>query len=100
MPWSTWRNVMKSIPTGCSIFISILHWITCGPAQVFKAYYNGLGCRTFDDRHRRCLLQTPVLGFGFSQDGDVRIGLFPEGEEVLIGRLGLGAVMLHGISAS
>jgi hypothetical protein len=24
------------------------------------------------------------------QDGDVRVGVFPEGEEILVGRVGLG----------
>ena len=38
------------------------------------------------------LLQFRVLRLGLFQDGDVRIGVFPEGEEVLIGRLGFGAV--------
>lgn len=31
------------------------------------------------------LLQLHVLGFGFLQDGDVRIGVVPEGEEVFVG---------------
>ena len=30
------------------------------------------------------LLQLRVLGFGFFQDEDVGVGVFPEGEEVLI----------------
>ena len=31
------------------------------------------------------LLQLCVLGLGFLQDGDVGIGVFPEGEEILVG---------------
>jgi len=31
------------------------------------------------------LLQLPVLGFGFFQDGDVGVGVFPEGKEVFKG---------------
>ena len=31
------------------------------------------------------LLQLRVLGFGFLQDGDVGIGVFPENQEVLLG---------------
>ena len=30
-----------------------------------------------------CLLQFRVLGFGLLQDGDVRVGVFPQREEVL-----------------
>ena len=33
------------------------------------------------------LLQLCVLGLGFLQDGDVGVGVFPEGEEVLIRRV-------------
>jgi hypothetical protein len=35
----------------------------------------------------KALLQLRVLGFGFLQDGDVGIGVFPEREEILIGAL-------------
>ena len=38
------------------------------------------------------LLQLRVLRLGFLQDGDVGVGVFPEGEEVLIGSLGLPGV--------
>src|SRR2546428_13950373 len=33
-----------------------------------------------------------VLRLGFFQDGDVRIGVFPDGEEVLVGALGFRVV--------
>jgi len=46
------------------------------------------------------LLQFRVLRFGFFQDGDVRVGVFPEGEEILICRLGFGGVALQGVSAT
>jgi hypothetical protein len=46
------------------------------------------------------LLQFGVLCLGLLQDGDVRVGVFPEREEILIGRLGLGGVALHGVGAS
>jgi hypothetical protein len=52
---------------------------------------------------RRPLLQgSPqlrVLGLGLPQDGDVRIGVFPESEEVLIGVFGFGAIALDGTGA-
>jgi len=31
------------------------------------------------------LLQLRVLGFGFFQDWDVRVGVFPEREEIFVG---------------
>jgi hypothetical protein len=36
------------------------------------------------------LLELRVLGLGLLQDGDVGVGFFPEGEEVLIGGFGFG----------
>ena len=36
------------------------------------------------------LLQLRVLRFRLLQDGDIGVGVFPEGEEVLIGGAGLG----------
>jgi hypothetical protein len=36
------------------------------------------------------LLQLGVLCLGLFQDGDVGIGVFPEGEEFLVGGAGLG----------
>jgi len=47
---------------------------------------------------RRLLLQLRIFDFGLLQDGNIGVGVFPEGEEILIGCLGLGGVMLHGIS--
>ena len=43
------------------------------------------------------LLQLRVFVFGFSQDGDVRVGVFPEREEVVIGGFCFCHVALHGI---
>jgi|ERR1035437_3730469 hypothetical protein len=37
------------------------------------------------------LLQLRVLGFGFFQDGDVGVGVFPEGEEIFVGGEGASA---------
>jgi hypothetical protein len=51
-------------------------------------------------RTPRLLLQLRVLNFGLLQDGNIGVGVFPEVQEVLIGRLGLRGVMLHGISPS
>ena len=45
------------------------------------------------------LLQFRVLHLGLLQDGDVGVGVFPEGEEVIIGSLCLGGVALHGVGA-
>src|ERR1700752_3750589 len=48
----------------------------------------------------RCwLLQPRVLGLGLLQDGDVGVGVFPEGEEVLVGGAGFGSVVLQDVGA-
>jgi hypothetical protein len=46
------------------------------------------------------LLQLYVLRFRLSQDGNISVGVFPEGKEVLVGRFRLGGVALHGISST
>src|ERR1700730_5265582 len=38
-----------------------------------------------------------VFGLGRDEHGNVRVGVFPERQEILIRRLGLGGVALHGI---
>jgi hypothetical protein len=43
------------------------------------------------------LLQLRVLCPDFLQDGDAGVGVFPEGEEILIGGLGLRRVALSGV---
>jgi hypothetical protein len=47
----------------------------------------------------KTLLQLRVLRFGFLQDRDVGVGVFPEGEEVLVLRTGFGGVAGEGVSA-
>src|SRR5580704_6465214 len=44
-------------------------------------------------------LQLRVLRLGFFQDRDVRVGVFPEDEEILVGSLGFGGVTCHRVSA-
>jgi hypothetical protein len=41
-------------------------------------------------------LHLRILSFGLLQDGNVRVGVFPEGEEVLICRLSVCRVVLCG----
>src|SRR5664279_6545901 len=48
----------------------------------------------------RKLLQRGVLGFGLLQDGDIRVSVFPERQEVLICGTGFDRVALHSVSAS
>ena len=45
------------------------------------------------------LLKLRVLGLGLPKDRDVGVGVFPEGEEVLVGGAGLGGVAGKGVSA-
>src|SRR5271168_2785068 len=42
-------------------------------------------------------LQLRVLRFGFFQDGDVGVGVFPEGKKILVGGPGLGCVTAEDI---
>src|ERR1039458_8275582 len=53
-------------------------------------------------RRRRTLqlLQLRVLGLGLLQDGDVGVGVFPEGEEILVCSLRFGGIACHRIGAS
>jgi hypothetical protein len=44
-------------------------------------------------------LQRRVLRLGFLQDGDVGVGVFPEGEEILVGEFGFRRVTREGIRA-
>jgi len=40
------------------------------------------------------LLQLRIFCFGLLEDGDVGVGVFPEGEEIVVGGGGLGGVAL------
>jgi hypothetical protein len=46
------------------------------------------------------LRQLCVLSFGLFENGDVRVGVFPESEEILVGSAALGGVALHRVGAS
>jgi hypothetical protein len=46
------------------------------------------------------LLQLRVLRFRFFQDGDVGVGVFPEGKEVLVCRLGFGGITCDRVGAT
>src|SRR5437762_5781720 len=50
------------------------------------------------DRHY--LLELGVFGLGFLEGKEVRVSVFPCGEEVLIGGAGFGGVVLQGVGAS
>ena len=45
------------------------------------------------------LLQLRVLGLGLLQDGDVRVGVFPKCQEILICGAGFGGVALQHVGA-
>jgi hypothetical protein len=55
-----------------------------------------LAASTWFTNPRPKLFQLGVLRFGSDEDGDVRVGVFPERQEIVIGRLGLGGVALAG----
>ena len=60
---------------------------------------NAMACGGASQSVRRRLLQLRILCLGFLQDGDVGVGVFPEGEEVLIGFAALGLVAQRDLSA-
>jgi hypothetical protein len=43
------------------------------------------------------LFQLGVLGFGLLQDRDVRIGVFPEVEKIIVGSIGFDSIALQGV---
>src|SRR5208337_1804859 len=47
-----------------------------------------------------CSWQLGVLCLGLLQDGDIRVGVVPQSQEILIRRLGLGRVALQHVSAT
>src|SRR5215469_7120267 len=47
----------------------------------------------------KTLLQLRVLGFGLLQDGNIRVGVFPQRQKILIRGAGFGGVALHGVGA-
>ena len=49
---------------------------------------------------RNALLQFGVLALGLLQDGDVGVGVFPEGEKIFVGDTCFAAVANHCISAT
>src|SRR4029077_831607 len=46
------------------------------------------------------LLQLCVFGLGGDENGNVRVGVFPEGEKILIGGVGFYGVALDGIGSA
>jgi hypothetical protein len=59
-----------------------------------------LGCHNWQVNEDRLLLQLSVLRFRSDENRNVRVGVFPKREEILISRLGLGGVALHGIGSA
>jgi len=46
-------------------------------------------------QNKNVLLQLRALGYGLLEDGDIGVGAFPEGEEVMIGCVRLGRITRH-----
>src|SRR5215470_11996380 len=75
------------------------HWMVCtqGLNRQLPRMPSAFAQRAADRPDQS--LQLRVLGLGLFQDGDVRVSVFPEGEEVLVGDLGFGGVFLHSVGA-
>jgi hypothetical protein len=65
-------------------------FVACVPVPAVPDILVKIVCRTATRLDSTNLLQFGVLGLGLLQDGDVRVGIFPYPEEVLVRRLGLG----------
>ena len=46
------------------------------------------------------LLQLCILGLGSDENGNVRVGVFPKREEIIVSGAGFGGVALQGVGAS
>jgi hypothetical protein len=82
------------------------NWIVLEVQDFDTPDFNFLSkCISEDSLSRMLSMQPGVLGFGLPVDGDVGIGVFPEGEEILIRGTGLIATRgvfgsVEGVSAS
>ena len=65
--------------------------------QVWKA--NGPFSNCWQDLAGELRYCSFANGFGFPEDGETGIGVFPNGEEVLIGGFGFGGVALQSVGA-
>ena len=70
-------------------------------AANWRGWFKGEGSGSGNGSRRVSakLLQLRVLRLGLLQDRQIRVSIFPGGEDVLVGELGLGAVALLGIGA-
>jgi|SRR6516162_8583939 hypothetical protein len=69
------------------------------PVEYMDLAIRGTKEKWRNDDHR-ILLQLRILRFGLLQDGNVGVGLLPEGEEILISGFCFGDVALHGFGAT
>jgi hypothetical protein len=69
----------------------------------FEKEEGALFSNHYNERLNKCFpkasLQLCELGLGFLQDWNIRVGVFPEREEVLICGTGFDRVALHGVCA-
>src|SRR6516164_499022 len=83
----------------CSTLTSLV-WGTAHSSRCCPASPLPLGEKSLGAQFHAHLMQLCVFRLGLLQDGDVGVGVFPEGEEILIGGLCLGGVALHGVGTA
>jgi len=102
---TTWETL--EVAFGCGLVQSCLestrHWrkvwaVTAGLSDLAPATHQPEASPLTEAETR--LLQLGVFGFGLLQDGDVGVGVFPEGQEVLVGITCLFCVARQGISSA
>src|SRR5579859_3466449 len=104
---------LPACPQFCCSSSGAGRWFCCGwRSCLFRRDWSGSVCSRlrFRRAHRRRgikewrrvrlrLLEFGVFGFGFLEDGNVRIGVFPKGEEVLVSGACFSRIVLQGVGA-
>src|SRR5208282_4374294 len=73
-----------------------------GERMAQSCAYNSCGRAASDEQDFSPLLQLRALRFGLLQDGDVGVGVFPKGEEILVGgeRADAGGIGIRSLRGS
>jgi hypothetical protein len=93
-----WPHINRSAGSGCATQKSARRPKPALQKPLFqKLHPKNLHPNLCSKPRPKTLLQLGGFGFGLLQDGDVGVGVFPEGEEVLIGGFCFLFVAGHGI---
>ena len=68
--------------------------------SIILAGYISLKPKPIRNRILKELLQFGVLGLGLLEDGDLRIGIFPDRQEILVRSSAFGGIALESVGTS